>query len=55
MSDLLHELVDNWDNPYWWADHELLAAILMTVVTGALAIPFCYLQGRAKAAGLSHA
>lgn len=56
LREQLREMRDGgWSDPYWWADHMLLSAILLTVVTGLLEVTFAYLEGRAKRAGLGAA
>jgi len=32
MKEFLEDLRDNWDDSYWWADHQLLLAILLGLV-----------------------
>jgi hypothetical protein len=32
MSDFLDDFRANWDNSYWWADHQLLMAGLIGVI-----------------------
>jgi hypothetical protein len=46
LRELAEELRENWDNGYWWADHQLLQAALVGVVLGALSLLFKYLELR---------
>lgn len=40
MSEFLQDLRANWDNSYWWADHQLLLAVLV----GAVSLSFALLE-----------
>lgn len=32
MREFLDELREHWDDSYWWADHQLLMAVLLGLV-----------------------
>lgn len=53
MIDFLAELREHWNDGYWWADRQLLLAILMALATGALGVAFAYLEGRARKAAMA--
>lgn len=44
MSELLSELRENWNDGYWWADHELLLATLAATVTAMISLTGAYLE-----------
>lgn len=33
MSEFLQDLRDHWNDSYWWADHQLLLAVLLGIVS----------------------
>lgn len=46
MSEFFAELREHWDDGYWWADHQLEAAILAALVAGLLELGFAYVKLR---------
>lgn len=50
MSDFLSELREHWNDGYWWADRQLLLAILAAIATGLIGLLFAYLETRVRAA-----
>lgn len=42
MQEFLEEVKDNWNNAYWWADHQWLMAIGMGVILGGISFTFKY-------------
>ena len=49
MSDFLAELREHWDDGYWWADRQLLLAVLAALATGIVGLGFAYLEARVRA------
>ena len=50
MSDFLSELREHWDDGYWWADRQLLLAVLAALATGIVGLVFAFLETRMRAA-----
>lgn len=50
IRELLDELRDNWDDPYWWADHQALQAALLAVLVGVIDLFFVYAKVRVQRA-----
>lgn len=48
MSDFLSELREHWSDGYWWADRQLLLAILAALATGVVGLLFTYLEARVR-------
>lgn len=48
MSELLSELRENWNDGYWWADHELLAAAVAATITATISLTGAYFEMRLK-------
>lgn len=46
MSDFLAELREHWDDGYWWADRQILLAIVVGIIAGCLELAFVYLKMR---------
>jgi hypothetical protein len=46
VSEFFAELREHWDDGYWWADRQLLLAILVAVLAGTLELVFVYLKAR---------
>jgi hypothetical protein len=44
--EFAEELRLHWDDPYWWADHQLLQTVLACTIVGVLSIGFKYLELR---------
>lgn len=44
MADYLAELRENWDDPYWRADHPEVMAILIAIVSGLIGLTFVALE-----------
>ena len=40
MLELLREALEHWDDGYWWADRQLLLAVLAALLTGTIALAF---------------
>lgn len=49
MREFLDELREHWDDGYWWADRQLLLAVLVCVATGLLELALTYLKARITA------
>jgi len=49
VSDFLAELREHWDDGYWWADRQLLLAVLAALATGIVGLGFAYLEARVRA------
>lgn len=50
MSDFLSDLREHWDDGYWWADRQLLLAVLAALATGIVGLLFVYLEARVRRA-----
>lgn len=50
MREFLEELRDHWDDGYYWADRQLLLAVLVALCAGAISLGFTYLELRMKGA-----
>jgi hypothetical protein len=50
MSDYWQDLRENWNDPYWRADHPEVMAFAVAIITGAVGLLFAYLELRVKAA-----
>lgn len=50
MSDFLAELREHWDDGYWWADRQLLLAVVVALIAGTIELMFVYLKTRVTAA-----
>lgn len=46
MSEYLRELLDNWDDDYWRADHPEVIAVAIAIVTGLIGLGFAWLESR---------
>jgi hypothetical protein len=46
MRDYLQDLLDNWDDDYWRADHPEVLAGALAVLTGLIGLAFAWLEGR---------
>ena len=44
MKDFLEDFKDNWDNSYWWADHQWLMIAVSTLVAGGISIGVKYTE-----------
>lgn len=53
VKEFLKDLHNNWDNSYWWADHQWLMYILLFgIIAGySMAIEYMRLTMRAKIGG----
>jgi hypothetical protein len=40
VREYLEELRENWDDPYWRADHPEVVAAMIAIVTGAISLIF---------------
>ena len=50
MTDFLSELREHWNDGYWWADRQLLLAVLVALATGIIGLGFAFLEARVRAA-----
>lgn len=48
VTELLRELRERWDDPYWWADHQALRITLLSLLSGVLGLLFVYLDAKLK-------
>jgi hypothetical protein len=46
VSEFLAELREHWDDGYWWADRQVLLAIVVALIAGSLELVFVYLKAR---------
>ncbi len=44
LREYLEDVRENWDDPYWRADHPEVVAALITLVTGAIGLIFTLLD-----------
>lgn len=44
FRDALEDLRENWDDPYWRADHPEVVAVLIGIITGVIGLAFAALQ-----------
>lgn len=44
MAELLDELREHWSDGYWWADRQLLLAVVLGVIGGLLSLVFKYAE-----------
>ena len=50
LRELADELRQEWRNGYWWADHQALRVILMSLAAGMIGLVFHYAELRMSAA-----
>lgn len=50
VREFLDELRENWDDHYWWARHQALQAMLVTILVGVIGLVFTWLEVRVKTA-----
>jgi hypothetical protein len=46
MRDYLQDLLENWDDDYWRADHPEVIAAALAVLTGLIGLAFAWLEAR---------
>jgi hypothetical protein len=44
MPELWQELREHWDDGYWWADRQLLLAVLVALAAGTIGLVFKTLE-----------
>lgn len=44
LREYLEDLRDNWDDPYWRADHPEVVAAMIAIVSGAVSLIFTFLD-----------
>lgn len=42
--EMLEDVRENWDDPYWRADHPEMVAVLIGIITGIIGLAFAVLQ-----------
>lgn len=53
MNDFLSDLREHWNDGYWWADRQILLAIIVALATGLLGVGFAYLEARVRKAAMA--
>jgi hypothetical protein len=48
MREYLTEIRENWNDPYWRADHPEVMAVVLGVISGTLALLFAWLETKVK-------
>jgi hypothetical protein len=46
MTDYLRDLLDNWSDDYWRADHPEVVAVAIAVATGLIGLGFAWLESQ---------
>ena len=46
MREYWQDLLDNWDDDYWRADHPEVIAAALAVLTGLIGLAFAWLEAR---------
>jgi hypothetical protein len=44
LEEWLEDLRENWDDPYWRADHPEVQALIVAVVTGLVGLAFAWFE-----------
>jgi hypothetical protein len=55
MAELIEEMREHWRDGYWWADRQLLLAVVVGLVGGVLSLAFKYCELRMTQAMVSEA
>jgi hypothetical protein len=45
----IRDLVDNWEDPYWRADHPEVVQILLAIIVGLIGLAFALLEATIQA------